>query len=154
MKTWRKKQLYTKQNTEADKRKKQFRDVYTKFTFSEETFEVLWTVDTILFRYSRYKWSAHISIMCIINAGDVWLTSDGLGIPRFYKILQQCYRSLCSFDTTEAWKIVDAWMMKIVVSTKWSKIYSLISVYNPINVYCRGRSYENVKSLYHEKPGT
>ena len=55
MKKRRKKPLYTKKNTVADKRKTKFRNVYTKFTFSEETFEVLWTVDTILFRYSRYK---------------------------------------------------------------------------------------------------
>lgn len=50
------------------------------------------------------------------------MTGMGWGFPTL-----QSYRSLLLYQMN----IVDAWMMKTVVTTKWSKIYSLISVYNP-----------------------
>lgn len=60
------------------------------------------------------------------------MTRMGWGFPTL-----QSYRSLLSMPQLYQMNIVDAWMMKTVVTTKWSKIYSLISVYNPVRTLPR-----------------
>lgn len=85
---------------------------------------------------------------------DIWWAGDSPVLQNLTVVLQVIM--LVWYNHRYNWGMENSRRLddETVVTTKWSKIYSLISVYNPINVHCRGRSYENVKGLYIEKPCT